>query len=115
VNSARNVLDDVDAAVDRDDDIGKDAGEAVKEVTEQPEGSRPGDAGSKHLILFDLLAILLITEPKSDVAATMLVIDQAPRFYSQEAAAHAGREPLCATACFFTVRLYISLPPAVSG
>ena len=36
---------------------------------------------SKHLILLDLLALLLVGEDKSDVAATMLIMGREPKFY----------------------------------
>jgi hypothetical protein len=65
-----------------DDGDSEDEEEAVEEKLE---GSRPDAAEhvkpSKHLILLDLLALLLVTEPKSDVAVTMLVIHPAPIFY----------------------------------
>jgi hypothetical protein len=81
-DSAGSVVNDGDATVDDGDDS-EDEDEAVED--EKLEVSHPGLAGhvkpSKHLILLDLLALLLVTEPKSDVAATMLIIDQAPRFY----------------------------------
>ena len=87
VNSAGSVVDDGGATVDSgggdsDDGDSEDEEEAVEEKLE---GSRPDPAEhvkpSKHLILLDLLALLLVTEPKSDVAATMLVIHPVPKFY----------------------------------
>lgn len=36
---------------------------------------------SKHLVLLDLLALLIITEPSSDVAATMLAMNGSTKFY----------------------------------
>jgi len=82
VNSAGSVVDDGGATVDSDNDDSEDEEEAVEEKLE---GSRPDPAEhvkpSKHLVLLDLLALLLITEPKSDVPATILVIHPAPIFY----------------------------------
>jgi len=89
VNSAGSVDGDggtVDGGDGNGEDPGgrKDEDEAAGETIEKLEGSRSGVAGyekpSKHLVLLDLLAVLLVTEPKSDVAATMLVMGQAPVF-----------------------------------
>jgi len=38
-------------------------------------------AATKHLVLLDLLALMLVTGAKSDVAATMLTMGREPKFY----------------------------------
>ena len=38
-------------------------------------------AATKHLVLLDLLALILVTGAKSDVAATMLTMGREPKFY----------------------------------
>ena len=90
VNSSGSVDGD-GATVDCDDGNSEDPGdsddedEAAEEAIAMLEGSQSGIGGhekpSKQLILLDLLAILLVTEPKFDVAATMLVMGQAPIFF----------------------------------
>jgi len=84
VSSAGSVVDDGGATVDSDDGNSDDEDEAVEQAIEKLEGSCPDHAEhvkSMHLIPLDLLALLLVTEPKSDVAATMLVVHPAPIFY----------------------------------
>jgi len=84
VSSAGSVIDDGGATVDSDDGNSDDEDEAIEQAIEKLEGSRPDHAEhvkSMHLIPLDLLALMLVTELKSDMAATMLVVHPAPIFY----------------------------------
>jgi hypothetical protein len=72
--------DDTDGVTDDEEDNDED--NQAMSVTSELDSSRwrPTDK-SKHLVLLDLLALLLVTGPKSDVAVTMLITNGSMKFF----------------------------------
>jgi hypothetical protein len=65
-----------------DDDDENEENRLAKVVSGSSDSNRwPRTHKSKHLVLLDLLALLIVTKAKSDVAATMLATNGSMRFY----------------------------------
>ncbi|KAF8535107.1 hypothetical protein BDD12DRAFT_856805 [Trichophaea hybrida] len=71
--------DDTDDDEDDTDDDEDNLGMAVSAELDSSRLHR--SQKSKHLVLLDLLALLLVTEAKSDVAATMLITNGSMKFF----------------------------------
>ena len=92
---AGNSKDDSDSDEDDNskDDSDSDEDDNSKDDSDSDEDDNRGDQGMgvglggshlrqpKHLVLLDLLALLLVTQAKSDVAATMLITGEPMQFF----------------------------------
>jgi len=82
IDVSNNDDDEEDSEDDGEDDDEDEENRLTKVVSGSLDSNRwPRTHKSKHLALLDLLALLIVTKAKSDVAATMLVTNGSMKFY----------------------------------